>query len=690
MPNPTVFGQTVSLTANVVALGPGTPTGTVTFNISGGPTLTAPLVGGKATTATAGLTAGPHLVTATYSGNGTFSSSTGSTIQAVVQAGTRTTLTTSPNPSQPGQPVTLTATVAAVPPGAGTPTGNVTFYVVGGPILTAPLVGGQAAATTTALGTGPRTIVATYTGDPNFFPSADTGIHTSLPGRTASTTTVSPSPNPSVPGQAVTFTATVAPAGPGGGTPTGTVTFTISGGPTLTAPVVAGRATVTTSALTPGPHTVTAQYSGDGAFNPSTGTMTQTVDRASTTTTVTSSPDPSVAGQSVTLTANVAPVAPGSGTPTGTVTFVIDGGAPMTAPLVGGQASVSTSALGVGSHTVTATYGGDASFAPSTGNDTQTVQAQPVTATTTAVTSSPDPSVVGQAVTFAATVAPVDPGSGTPTGSVTFDFGDGTAAVTVALSGGTATVAHTYAAAGSPYLVRASYSGSATFSSSIGIDPHTVQPRTATATRTTVTSSPDPSAAGQSVTFTANVSPVAPGTGAPTRTVIFDFGDGSTATVALSGSSATITHAYASAAGSPYQVRATYSGSPVFGPSTGTDTQSVTRVSTTTTVTSSPDPSVAGQPVTFTATVAPVAPGTGTPTGTVTFAFGDGSTGTGTLSGGTATVTHAYVSSTGSPFTVTATYGGSAAFASSTGSDSQTVSRVSTTTVVSSAPDPSV
>ncbi|WP_234442398.1 Ig-like domain-containing protein, partial [Streptomyces sp. NRRL S-1448] len=64
----------------------------------------------------------------------------------------------------------------------------------------------------------------------------------------------------------------------------------------------------------------------------------------------------------MTLTATVAPVSPGAGTPTGTVTFVVAGGPTLTATLSGGTASVTTSAIPVGTHSVTATYSGDGNF----------------------------------------------------------------------------------------------------------------------------------------------------------------------------------------------------------------------------------------------------------------------------------------------------------------------------------------
>ncbi|WP_420719598.1 Ig-like domain-containing protein, partial [Streptomyces sp. NRRL S-481] len=74
--------------------------------------------------------------------------------------------------------------------------------------------------------------------------------------------------------------------------------------------------------------------------------------------------------------------------------------------------------------------------------------------------------------------------------------------------------------------------------------------------------------------------------------------------------------------------------------------------------------------------MAPVAPGAGTPTGTVVFDFGDGSgTTSATVAGGVATATHIYTDTAGSPYTITANYGGDANFAGSSGSDTQTVNQ---------------
>ena len=83
---------------------------------------------------------------------------------------------------------------------------------------------------------------------------------------------------------------------------------------------------------------------------------------------MTSSTNPSVYGQKVTFTATVTPVVNGSGTPTGTVTF-LDGTTVLhTAHLSGGKASYTTSAfaLGVGSNSITVSYSGSSSLAAST------------------------------------------------------------------------------------------------------------------------------------------------------------------------------------------------------------------------------------------------------------------------------------------------------------------------------------
>jgi hypothetical protein len=284
---------------------------------------------------------------------------------------TTTTLFSVPTPSFPGQPVTFIAIVTPTPPATGTPTGTVTFNITGpSPTSgTVPLVGGLAFFTTTLPTAGTYTATATYNGDATFSPSTSSPVTQTV--STAPTiTTLTSSPNPSNVGQQVTFTATVIPL-LGTGTPTGTVTYLVDGVPQATLPV---GTPFQTSSLTPGVHVVIAQYSGDTNFNGSTSNpVIQVVQgTASTTTTLTSSPNPSTPGQAVTFTATVTPVPPATGTPTGTVTFNITGPSgtiTQTVPLPAGsnQASFTTTGLTVaGTYTATATYNGDTNFGPST------------------------------------------------------------------------------------------------------------------------------------------------------------------------------------------------------------------------------------------------------------------------------------------------------------------------------------
>jgi hypothetical protein len=139
--------------------------------------------------------------------------------------------------------------------------------------------------------------------------------------------------------------------------------------------MVNGQALFTTASLAIGSHSITASYGGDANFNSSSSTLAQTVTKASTATSLTSSANPSTFSQSVTFTATVNVVSPGAGTPAGTVTFNDGSNALATAPLSSsGTATFSTSTLAVASHSVTAVYSGDSSFNGSTGNMTQNVQ----------------------------------------------------------------------------------------------------------------------------------------------------------------------------------------------------------------------------------------------------------------------------------------------------------------------------
>ncbi len=317
--------------------------------------------------------------------------------------------------------MTFTATVTSNAPGSGTATGLVTF-MDGATTLGSGTLNGAGIATfaTSALLVGSHSITAIYGGDTDFT-SSTSSILSQTVNQDASTSVVASSANPSVFGQSVTFTATVTANAPGVGIPSGAVTFedgaTILGTGILDG---SGIATFATSALSVGSHSITAIYGGDSDFTTSTSlVLTQTVNQDDSTSVIVSSANPTVFGQAVTFTATVTANAPGSGTPTGSVTFE-DGSTTLgTGTLDGsGIATFTTSSLLVGIHSITAVYGGDTDFIGSTSSTlSQTVNQD---ASTSIIASSANPSVFGQPITFTATITSNTPGSGTPTGLVTF------------------------------------------------------------------------------------------------------------------------------------------------------------------------------------------------------------------------------------------------------------------------------
>jgi hypothetical protein len=613
----------------VTATGGGTPTGSVDFKVDGGPATTVTLSGGTAQfNPTPALAAGNHTITAAYSGDPNFKSSSGTLLEQVL-AVTNVVLGSSLNPSTYGQPVTFTATVTGSSP-LGSPTGNVSFYdnnVLMSGTVSQLSAGGVATFTLSSLVGGTHTITAKYSGDGNFNPGTSNTVTQTV--NSSSTTTLVSSANPNLVGQPVTFTATVTG---NGGTPSGTVTFTNNATILGTITLVAGQAAVTTSALGAGAQPITATYNGDTTFAGSSASLTQN-ETSSTTTTLMSSVNPSAVGQAVTFTATVTGSA---GTPTGTVTFkdgatVLANNVALTA---GGVATLTTSALVGGVHNLTATYNGDNSNAPSTGLWTQNV----TTNSTTVVASSLNPSTVGQAVTFTATVTGT---GGTPSGTVTFKNG-ATTLGTITLVSGKAAVTTSALPAGQQ-TITATYSGDNSFGSSQGTFVQNVQSNSTTA----LTTSGTPSALNSPVTFTATVT--GPGV-TPTGTVLFKDGSATLAAAVTLSPGGVATFTTSALTSGSHTITAVYSGDTNYVTSSATVVQNV-QSATTTTLTSSLNPSQFGQAVTFTATVT----GNPPPTGTVTFK--DGATTLGApvtlTAGGTAALTISTLSIGSHPITVT-------------------------------------
>src|SRR5207248_619427 len=297
----------------------------------------------------------------------------------------------------------------------------------------------------------------------------------------------------------------------------------------------------------------------------------------------------------------------------------------------------------------------------------------------TTLISSLNPSALGKAVTFTATVKPAS-GSGTPTGTVTFNDG-ATVLGPGTLSSGTATFTTSGLGAG-VHSITAVYGGDANFAGSTS--PVLMQTVNKAASSTAVASSNSASILGAAVTFTATVTSSA--TGTRTGTVTFQDGTSALGTGTLSGGAATFTTS--GLTGGTHSITAVYSGDANFaGGSSPVLMQTVNKVGDSTSVASSNNPSIFGSAVTFTATVTSSA--TGIPTGTVTFQDGPATLGTGMLSGGNATLTTSAL--TGGMHSITAIYGGDANFTGSTSPIlTQTIGKAASSTTVASSNNSSI
>ncbi|HEX5385794.1 MAG TPA: Ig-like domain repeat protein [Gemmatimonadales bacterium] len=474
----TVVGQayTVSFSVNPVPPASGTPTGSVTVSDGAGATCQASAPSGSCSLLS--TTAGVKTVTASYSGDGTFSPSISAGAAHQVNQATTTTVIASdtPDPSVFGQSITVSYTLTVNGPGSGDPAGNVVVALQGAGGCTGTVAAGQCSFVPTAV-VASANLTAAYQGSADFAGSTSSP-RTHTVSAASTTTMVTTSKTPSDFGESVTFTATVAAAAPGAGTPTGNVQFQIDGS-NSGSPVAlsSGKATLTTSTLAPGTHTVSASYAGTASFKSSSGSLTggQTVGAAGTNTSVSSSNASSVFGEGVTFTATVS----GSGgTPGGTVTFkdnatCASGTGTIASASLNGAGTASSGAIGtlsVGAHTIRACYAGSGSFGPSEGTTAQLVGQASTTTTITGF--SPEPSTVGSAVTVTFTVVVNAPGAGTPTGTVNVST-DGTESCSASVQIGQCDI--TFTASGTRQ-VTATYAGDGNFSTSAATEPHLVTP----------------------------------------------------------------------------------------------------------------------------------------------------------------------------------------------------------------------
>ena len=317
-PNPAIAGQAITLTATVTPAAAATAGGLVNF-YAGAAFLGASALNPSAiATLTTNLPAGVSSLSAVYSGTAALAASTSVGLNVTVNPiQTATTLVVAPNPVSFGQAAILTATVAPAP--AGVTAGTVNFY--GGTTLlgtSAPNPSGLATFATSNLPSGSSILTAVYSGSAGFAASTSTAVSEMVtPTAIATSTALVASMNPVAIGQSLTLTATVSPV-PTGNLP-GTVSF-YSGSTWLGVETLggSGAATFTTSNLGVGSDHITAAYSGNEAFGPSTSSaVAETVTTAFTVT----APAASVTlapGTPATLTIAIPPV---GGTFNGVVTL---------------------------------------------------------------------------------------------------------------------------------------------------------------------------------------------------------------------------------------------------------------------------------------------------------------------------------------------------------------------------------
>jgi hypothetical protein len=418
-------------------------------------------------------------------------------------------------------------------------------------LLGSNTVAGDAFGTSITLNGGEAVVGAPFATNPTGSNAQDGGAYAYKTAKLSITTITDVQPTSSVTNESYTVSVLVANGSGGASIPTGTVELAddIDSTATCTATLDgtgAGSCALVSASLGQTTHNIEATYSGDGTFGDSAAQQPYDVGPADTTTTITTqSFNPSAVGQSVTFTVSVTPAFIGPAVPTGAVTITDAGLNPVCtiADISLGQ-TCSAAFPAAGTVGLVATYAGDENFNGSA-DSSASHETNPAN-TTTSVQASPEPSVVGQLVTFTVTATPAF--GGTPTGSATVSDTSNNVLCTVADIVADPTCTYTFTAAGSTGVV-AAYSGDADFNGSDNsATPYTHVTDLADSTLT-VTPDHNPSFTGGIVTFTVAVAASAPGAGSPTGSVtITDTSSNAICTVAdITVASPTCQHTFATA-----------------------------------------------------------------------------------------------------------------------------------------------
>jgi large repetitive protein len=279
--------KTLKLTATVTPQYTGTPAGTVTITAGTATLCVAKLSAGTGSCTPASATslgAGSHTLTAAYSGDSNFDSSTAAKTVKITKATTTTGLTLSAATVTFGNDKTLKLTATVTPQYSGTPAGTVTITAGTITLCVAKLSAGTGSCTpasATSLGTGSHTLTASYSGDSNFDSSAAAKTVKITKATTKTSLTLSAATVTDGKEKALVMSVTVAPQY--SGTPGGQVI--IASGPTTLCIVTLSGGTgkcspPTQTSLSPGKHTVVAAYQGNADFTTSSASKPLTVNKA--------------------------------------------------------------------------------------------------------------------------------------------------------------------------------------------------------------------------------------------------------------------------------------------------------------------------------------------------------------------------------------------------------------------------
>lgn len=386
-------------------------------------------------------------------------------------------LSVSPEPSTYGQPFTIH--IAITPQGTNppTPTGSVAISIDDIPVATLPVTSlnlSYSDPNSPSLSVGVHTLVATYSGDQNYGAASFTDQHEIIPIVFPTTTTLTATPTTATASETVRFTVNVTSPGQNANAPnplSGAVVFRDGSTNLGTVQLGSGStATFDTALLSAGTHGIaayylgyTAQFEQTASFAPSNSSPTAiTITASATSTALTGMPTSVTAGSIVSLTAVVNST---SGMPTGAVTFSDGATALSTQPLdATGTAVFGATFSGSGTHTLTANYHANSSFATSTSPQLtiKVTAAQQASQSLTKLSATPNPQIPAQLVL----TANVSASATVPTGLVTFQDGGNILATLTLNSQGLASYPFTATTPGLHYFT-AVYAGDSTHHSSV-------------------------------------------------------------------------------------------------------------------------------------------------------------------------------------------------------------------------------